>query len=84
MPEGFVVLFALSELFVSVFFVSELFVSELFVLSELVEGAEVVLLAFAPLPPDELELLLFALPYPSEYQPPPFKMKLPLTICRRA
>jgi hypothetical protein len=28
---------------------------------------------------DDEELLLL-LPYPSEYQPPPFKMKLPLTI----
>jgi len=33
----------------------------------------------------ELELLLelllpLLLPYPSEYQPPPFRMKLPLTI----
>jgi|GEM_PF-6120328 len=28
---------------------------------------------------DEL-LLLLLLPYPSEYQPPPFKMKFPLTI----
>jgi hypothetical protein len=41
---------------------------------------------------DELELLaldppallLELLPYPSEYQPPPFRMKLPLTIWRRA
>jgi hypothetical protein len=60
--------------------VSAVFVSELFVLSELV--AEVLLAADPP--PDALELVLFALPYPSEYQPPPFKMKFPLTICRRA
>jgi hypothetical protein len=35
--------------------------------------------------PDELPLLLlFELPYPSEYQPPPFKMKFALVIWRRA
>jgi hypothetical protein len=62
---------------------SELLVSELFAVSELVELVEPVEVLLLEL--DELELeLLFALPYPSEYQPPPFKMKLPLTICRRA
>jgi hypothetical protein len=52
--------------------------SELLVLSVLVDVDGLLLVVLDPFP--ELALELFALPYPSEYQPPPFKMKLPLTI----
>jgi hypothetical protein len=54
---------------------------ELAELDELDEG-ELLEEELDELEPELLLELLLLLPYPSAYQPPPFRMKLPLTICR--